>query len=427
MVGNVPIKKAEPHLCSNKVKIVVCITFLTVGMIIDSYFYMSFNGDSQLANYLRIIRFRKFNASGGFNNSIHKTNSPNIAKKFHLSNTSHAYITGPDKKKDKIILYWNAFFEPGKWHYGLGRKPFVNCEHKNCFTTNDKNKLLESNAMLCHMWTGGCGIKELPKARTPNQYWIYFVLESQWNSLNGHNLKPFNRIFNLTMTFKLDSNIILSYNKTDKAIEKIHNKKHHFYKGKTATVAWTVTNCRWSSAINGRMRYFAVLEKYIQVFRYGRCKGHTACGKNCFVELAKKHKFYFASENSLCKDYITEKPWNALFVGMIPIVYGLGDYSKALPPHSYIDVRDFKHPRLLADYLKEVASNETLYNSYFKWREEYKHLTTSSSSDYMCRLCAFLNKPDPPKSIIHNLDKFWSAKMDCVHPHSFNERVMQNK
>ena len=59
--------------------------------------------------------------------------------------------------------------------------------------------------------------------------------------------------------------------------------------------------------------------------------------------------------------YITEKPWNALNVGMIPIVHGLGDYAKALPPHSYIDVRDFKHPGILAGYLKRVALNETLY------------------------------------------------------------------
>ena len=400
---------------------------MTVGFVLNSYFYASFNGDSNFKEYLRKIQYKKFNASEDLNSSASKSDGQDVAGIFHLNNASNFDNSKPDKKKDKVIFYWNAFFENRDWAKGFGHKPFVNCEYKNCIATNDKERFLESDAMLCHIRTKGCSLSELPKERKPNQYWIFFLMESQLNSASGDKLKPLRSIFNLTMTFKLDSSLIVSYNGTNGVIEKVRNEKYHFYKGTKATIAWVVSNCWSSGAVQGRMRYISELGRYIKVKRYGRCPGYAACGKDCFTKLAKKHKFYFAAENSLCTDYITEKPWNALNVGMIPIVYGLGNYSKALPPHSYIDVRDFKHPRLLADYLKRVALNETLYNSYFKWREDYKQFRTSTSSDYMCKLCAFLNKPDPPKSIIQNLDKLWSAAIDCVNPHSFNDRIMQNK
>ena len=423
------IGKLGQHFCLNKRSIAVLSALLMVVILFYPYLYTYLNEDPQFLKKNRNIYWREFIANSVFKNSVHKRNGLNIAKSYQMNNTSHSNDAKPDKMKDKVILFWNTFCNFQDWNVGFGQRPFANCKYKNCITTNDKTKLLESDAMLCHMRSKGCTITDLPKERKPNQYWIFFLRESQANSLNGRQLMPLTKIFNLTITFKLGSNITVLPNGPNAVIRKVQDKNYHFYQGKTASIAWVASNCVTHGAIQGRMHYLLELERHIQVKRYGRCKGHAACAKKrlCFIELAKKHKFYFAAENSLCKDYITEKPWNALYVGMIPIVYGLGDYSKALPPHSYIDVRDFKHPRLLADYLKEVASNETLYNSYFKWREEYKHLTTSSSSDYMCRLCAFLNKPDPPKSIIHNLDKFWSAEMDCVHPHSFNERVMQNK
>jgi hypothetical protein len=52
------------------------------------------------------------------------------------------------------------------------------------------------------------------------------------------------------------------------------------------------------------------LKKYIDVDVYGNC-GTLSCPRSeeedCRVMAAKKYKFYLSLENSLCKDYITEK------------------------------------------------------------------------------------------------------------------------
>ena len=62
----------------------------------------------------------------------------------------------------------------------------------------------------------------------------------------------------------------------------------------------------------------------------------------------------------------TEKLWGGYRLGMMPVVYGgLDSYKSVLPPTSYIDVSDFSSPKLLAEYIMKVASNSTLYRSYF--------------------------------------------------------------
>ena len=53
------------------------------------------------------------------------------------------------------------------------------------------------------------------------------------------------------------------------------------------------------------------LRKWIPVDQYGKCSANE-CDDTCYGNLGAQYKFYLSFENSLCKDYITEKFWNAL-------------------------------------------------------------------------------------------------------------------
>ena len=56
----------------------------------------------------------------------------------------------------------------------------------------------------------------------------------------------------------------------------------------------------------------------------------------------RDYKFYLAFENSLCRDYATEKFYNPLLFSTVPVVYGEADYKAiGAPNNSYIDVRSF--------------------------------------------------------------------------------------
>jgi hypothetical protein len=58
------------------------------------------------------------------------------------------------------------------------------------------------------------------------------------------------------------------------------------------------------------MDYINELQKHIQIDVYGNC-GTLRCDKSqgnaCFRKLKKDYFFYFAFENSNCRDYVTEK------------------------------------------------------------------------------------------------------------------------
>jgi len=67
--------------------------------------------------------------------------------------------------------------------------------------------------------------------------------------------------------------------------------------------------------------------------------------KHDYLELNMTQKLsdcLFSFENSLCKDYVTEKFFKVFEHDMVPIVFGHADYSKIAPPKSYIKVEDFK-------------------------------------------------------------------------------------
>ncbi|CAH8873143.1 unnamed protein product [Trichobilharzia szidati] len=106
---------------------------------------------------------------------------------------------------------------------------------------------------------------------------------------------------------------------------------------------------------------------------YGRC-GFKECPRSseseCFELLRKDYKFYLSFENSLCKDYVTEKFFkNALTNDVIPIVMGasIEEYKMIAPPYSFIHVDEFESPAKLAEYLYYLNRNDTAYNEYFAW------------------------------------------------------------
>ena len=60
------------------------------------------------------------------------------------------------------------------------------------------------------------------------------------------------------------------------------------------------------------------------------------------------------------------------------------DYRAVAPPHSYIHVDDFESPRHLADYLKLLDQNDTLYNEYFAWKGSGSFINTKFWCRFVC-------------------------------------------
>ena len=100
-------------------------------------------------------------------------------------------------------------------------------------------------------------------------------------------------------------------------------------------------------------------------------------------------------ENSNCKDYVTEKLGAAIISSAVPIVFsvdGIPNYDRYLPPHSYINAADFQSARKLAEYLKYVGANETLYNEYLWYKYEAMESVGKKEEIWKSILERFLHK-----------------------------------
>ena len=108
------------------------------------------------------------------------------------------------------------------------------------------------------------------------------------------------------------------------------------------------------------------------------------------------------------------KSTRRLRVCKIPIVLGGASYDRILPPHSYISVRDFKSPRYLADYLKLLDSNDTLYMEYFNWRRDYQTIYPLSRFHDICGVCDILHTSNYSYKTNFKLNDYWKAEDQCV-------------
>ena len=185
------------------------------------------------------------------------------------------------------------------------------------------------------------------------------------------------------------------------------------------------------------------LREYIQVDVYGKC-GELSCPDDnktdCNAHIAAQYKFFFAFENSLCSEYITEKFFRTLNYDIVPVVLGLGDYSKYVPKSGYINVLDYKSPKELADYLIYLDKNPSEYNKYFAWRKHisYHHdrwsteleMSVSHTTTFhtFCEMCIKLNMEihfGVQQRDVNNIEELYDVsnckrlKLDEAANHSF--------
>lgn len=116
------------------------------------------------------------------------------------------------------------------------------------------------------------------------------------------------------------------------------------------------------------------MRKIINVDIFGKCgKSCDDKGGGCKFNLSKYYKFYLAFENSMCKDYVTEKLYD-LFkddTDFVPVVRGAPNVKEMVPANTLILAVDYNSPEELAHYLKELGANETAYLSYLKGKNKY--------------------------------------------------------
>ena len=179
------------------------------------------------------------------------------------------------------------------------------------------------------------------------------------------------------------------YDEVDFLKNVLPNKDENFWRlaKRKKTIAWVVSRCYSESY---REDYVKELKKYIDVDVYGKC-GMECKSNICFEQIQQNYKFYLSFENSFARDYATEKFFLRMKDNLIPIVLGQANYSRIAPPHSYLDVFQYKSPKELADHLHRLDKNDSEYLTFFWWKDFYQVGTRSVMNMVFCDLCAKLH------------------------------------
>jgi alpha-1,3-fucosyltransferase len=169
------------------------------------------------------------------------------------------------------------------------------------------------------------------------------------------------------------------------------------------------------------MEYALELAKHIPVNIFGGCLGkpcNVGYGMNsldnCTLAVNREYKFYLSFENTFCEDYVTEKFFRRINESLV-IVMGQAEYTKITPPHSYLNVMDYASPKELAEHLWELDRNDTMYLSYFWWKQYYTARSISKElvAQTMCKLCEKLHNQREPRKAYPDLQKWWKQTADC--------------
>ena len=300
----------------------------------------------------------------------------------------------------KIILFWtdcsgHNFIK--RHHMASGDVECGKQKHK-CFVTTDRKYFFNSSAVIFHSQAHNLMTNHsflLSLKRPPQQRWIYYNRESPPKSPGPSTMRQWNFLFNWTMTYRLDSDIIYTT-----GAEIIPNKKYlggfdpkkNYLEGKKKTAIALISNCQ-----QDRLSVVRKLKEYIDVDIRGLC-GKPCFPRNSCYSLISNYKFFLAFENNICRDYLTEKTKiNAFEHETVPVIISGANLSNPalVPPNSYINALDFKRVKDLADHLKHIESQPKLYNEFFKWRDHWDlYFLGRYPKDFPCHVCDKLYEPN---------------------------------
>jgi hypothetical protein len=88
------------------------------------------------------------------------------------------------------------------------------------------------------------------------------------------------------------------------------------------------------------------------------------------LEIIANYKFDLSFENAIAEDYVSEKLYDPLVVGTVPVYLGAPNVEQFAPgDHCFINTADFSGPIELAEYLLHLHYNDDEYRAYFAWKE----------------------------------------------------------
>ena len=314
-----------------------------------------------------------------------------------------------EQRDSLVIMMW-----PHETHFRAPRSPLEACPQPCSFIPPCPGLLSAADYILVHvpsiqqMGQGTPLLPPLPATATADcvQPWVFFSQESQSNYMMQGDAQ-FRSLFAYNMSYELDSSVPITYADRPYLSGFDYSRPASPHKDRRKQVVCIIGKC---NSHTGRKEFVAQLGEHVVIDSYGAClKNKTqpvpdARWFNIYGEaklsLMSEYFFCIAFENSRHHDYVTEKVFQALAAGCVPLYDGAPNAKLLLPHKSFIDRNDFADAADMGRYLRHLLTAPRKYAAYFEWKTvpsqvaKLEALARLGSDSGWCRLCQFLHESE---------------------------------
>ncbi len=286
------------------------------------------------------------------------------------------------------ILYYTGFFRDALASAEGFDPTLVN---GLCEIVTDRTKLAEADAVVFHL--PNLRSEELPEKR-PGQTWVALSVEADANYPYQAD-EGFMRNFDVRMGLRQDCEIPLTYFRPH-MLSSFRSPPR--WKFRRATAVYVGSNPKVG---HERADWLGKLAGRLKVDRYGKGNGSRRLwwdrGRETKLRVISRYAFHLVFENALERDYVSEKVYDALAAGTVPVYLGAPNVEEFLPaPKCAIFARDFGSADELADHLLDVRADRRRYDEYLQWRREpfaesFERLVELNAEPSIVRLYRRLN------------------------------------
>ena len=204
----------------------------------------------------------------------------------------------------------------------------------------------------------------------PWQVWVFLCIESSIH-LPHTRTEPFLKQFHLAASHHSSPaapglrHLQLSY--APGAPEMLFHPLDVSYKRKAAV--WVVSNCA-----EARINIVRELQRYIEVDIFGKCNGrpmpsHGTVYGSEKVPLLQRYWMTIAFENAIEDDYITEKLFQPLIAGSIPVYFGTPAAEHILPaPSAAVLASKYGTVGALGTHLQAMLRDDGMLKDAVAWK-----------------------------------------------------------
>jgi Glycosyltransferase family 10 (fucosyltransferase) C-term/Fucosyltransferase, N-terminal len=260
-----------------------------------------------------------------------------------------------ENKEIRILIY------QGLWN----DSPTIDPNDCGCEIWYDRSRWEEADAIVFHI--PQLKTSRFPPRKRPGQLWVAWSMESEVHYPLLARCPELASVFDVWMRYQRDSDFWCPY----------------FGRGMVAGLCAPPTEktaappaaALISSPYDASGRG-ALLQKLMQempVDSYGRIHRNRSAPSDGPIlskqQIISRYKFTFAFENAISRDYVTEKFFDPLLAGSVPVYLGAPNVEEFAPgDHCFIDASRFDSPRALAQYLMALDADQKAYAEYLRWK-----------------------------------------------------------